>query len=40
MRVTRGQLRARRLKEMFPMKKTIFQKLNEGGEEFEGEDSG
>ena len=28
------------LEEMMPVKKTLFQQLNEGGEEFEGDDSG
>jgi len=28
------------LKEILPLKKTVFQALNEGGEEFEGEDTG
>ena len=28
------------LKEMLPIKKSVFQELNEGGEEFEGDDPG
>ena len=28
------------VKELMPLKKTKFQEMNEGGEEFEGDDSG
>ena len=28
------------IKELLPLQKTVFQELNEGGEEFEGSDTG